>query len=94
MKIDYSPESIRDLVRLREFIEQKNPQAARRISNAILEGIEKLKIFPNMGLPVNRAPDPKIIRDLYVGRYTIRYLVSSEQIYVLRLWHGMETEKD
>ncbi len=94
MKIDYSPESIRDLVRLREFIEQKNPQAARRVANAILEGIEKLKIFPNMGLPVNRAPDPKVIRDLYVGKYTIRYLVSKDSIYILRLWHGMEIEKD
>ena len=94
MKIYYSPESIKDLDRLREFIEQKNPLAARRIANAILEGIEKLKVFPNMGLPVNCAPEPKVIRDLYVGKYTIRYLVSNESIYILRIWHGMEIEKD
>ena len=94
MKINYSPESIRGLVRLREFIEQRNPLAAHRIANAILEGIKKLKVFPNMGLPVGRAPDPKVIRDLYVGKYTIRYLVSNESIYILRIWHGMETEKD
>ena len=94
MKIDYSPESIRDLVRLREFIEQENPQAARRVANTLLEGIEKLKIFPNMGLPVNMAPDPQAFRDLYIGKYTIRYLVSNESLYILRLWHGMEIEKD
>ena len=94
MKLYYSPESIQDLDRLREFIEQKNPLAARRIANAILEGIEKLRVFPNMGLPVDRAPKPKVIRDLYVGKYTIRYLVSNESIYILRIWHGMEIEKD
>ena len=94
MRIEYSPESLRDLVRLREFIEQENPQAARRVANVIMEGIERLKIFPHMGLPVNRAPDPQVIRDLYIGKYTIRYLVSNESIYILRLWHGMEIEKD
>ena len=94
MKIYYSPESIRDLDRLRKFIEQKNPLAARRIANAILEGIKKLKVFPNMGLPVDSAPDPKVIRDLYVGKYTIRYLVRNESIYILRIWHVMEIEKD
>jgi len=94
MKIDYSPESITDLVRLREFIEKENPPAARRIANLILEGIDKLKVFPKMGLPVQRAPDPEIIRDLYIGQYTIRYLVNDESIYILRLWHAKEIEKD
>jgi len=94
MKIYYSPESIKDLDRLREFIERKNPLAARRIANTILAGVKKLKVFPNMGLPVDRATDPKVIRDLYVGKYAIRYLVSNESIYILRIWHGMEIEKD
>ena len=94
MRIDYSSESIEDLIRLRAFIETKNPLAARRIANAILEGVDKLKIFPRMGLPVQRAPDPELIRDLYIGQYTIRYLVSEKRIYILRIWHGKEIEKD
>ncbi len=32
MKLLYSPESINDLIRLREFIEIKNPQTAKRIA--------------------------------------------------------------
>ena len=94
MKIDYSPESIGDLIRLRRFIEKENPPAARRVANSIMEGVDKLKIFPKMGLPVQRAPDPELIRDLYVGAYTIRYLVNDERIYILRIWHGKEIEKD
>ena len=94
MKIDYSPESIRDLIRLREFIEAKNPAAANRIASAILAGIGKLKIFPKMGLPVKRAPDPRVIRDLFIGQYTVRYHVSNQNIFVLRVWHGKEIGKD
>ena len=94
MKIDYSPESIGDLIRLRAFIETENPQAARRIANTILEGVDKLKVFPRMGLPVHQAPDPELIRDLYIGQYTIRYLVHENRIYILRIWHGKEIERD
>ena len=94
MKIDYSPESIEDWIRLRAFIETENPLAARRIANTILEGVDKLKIFPRMGLPVHLAPDPELIRDLYIGQYIIRYLVSEKRVYILRIWLGKEIEKD
>jgi plasmid stabilization system protein ParE len=47
-----------------------------------------------MGLPVNRAPDPESIRDLFVGRYTVRYLTKDQFVIILRIWHGKEIEKD
>lgn len=94
MKIRYSPESIEDLVRLRKFIEIKNPSAAKRFASNILAGIEKLKLFPKMGLPVQRAEDPERIRDLFISSYTLRYLVGNNEIYILRIWHGKEIEKD
>ena len=43
MRILYTPESIGDLQRLREFIEIKNPQAAQRIAKSIIKGISQLK---------------------------------------------------
>lgn len=94
MRIEYSPESIHDLTRLREFIESKNPIAARRIANELLDGISKLRLFPKIGLPVARAGDPQIIRDLFVGNYTVRYLIGNDGIYILRIWHGKEIGKD
>ncbi len=93
MKINFSHESIGDLQQLREFVEVKNPIAAQRIASELLAGIEKLKIFPKIGLPVQRAQDPEIIRDLFIGDYTVRYLISNDTIIVLRLWHGKEIEK-
>lgn len=94
MKISYTPEAITDLSRLREFIEIKNPVAAQRIGNELLIGIDKLKVFPKMGIQVLRAPQPELICDLFVGNYTIRYLIKDDEIIVLRLWHGKENEKD
>lgn len=94
MKISYTPESIDDLIRLREFIEQKNPVAAQRIANELLIGIEKLKVFPKMGLPVGNAPNPESIRDIYVLSYTVRYLTADTNLTVLRIWHNKENEKD
>ena len=94
MKINFSSESVRDLQRLREFIEVNNPIAAKRIASELLAGIEKLKIFPKIGLPVQKAQDPELIRDLFIGVYTIRYFINNDSIIILRLWHGKEIEKN
>ena len=94
MKITYSPEAIEDLQRVVEFVELKNPFAARRIAIDLQEGLEKLKQFPLVGLPVINAFDPEQIRDLYVSNYTVRYLVESKRIHILRVWHNKENEKN
>jgi len=94
MKVKYSPEAVDDLQRVVEFVEIKNPFAARRIAIDLQEGAEKLKQFPEIGLPVQKAADPDQIRDLYVGDYTVRYLIAGEVIYVLRIWHDKENERN
>lgn len=93
MKIQYSPEAIDDLIRLREFIQVKNPHAAKRVASNILSGIERLQLFPKIGLPVERAETGNI-RDLFVTNYTVRYLVDQDSIYILRIWHNKESGKD
>ena len=90
MKLAYSAESINDLIRLREFIEIKNPQAAKRIAQSIKKNINQLKSFPYIGVKVEKAPDPKLIRDLIIGNYTARYLIRPKEITVLRIWHHKE----
>jgi plasmid stabilization system protein ParE len=94
IEVRYSPESLADLQQVVEFVEAKNPYAARRIAIDLQEGVSKLKQFPQIGLPVIKAPDPKTIRDLYVSDYTVRYLITDETIYILRVWHNKENEKN
>jgi len=94
MKVRYSQESIDDLQRVVDFVENQNPYAARRIAIDLQEGVAKLKQFPEIGLPVLKAYDPEQFRDLYIGDYTVRYLITNGFIYVLRIWHGKENEKN
>ena len=94
MKVKYSPESIEDLQRIVEFVENKNPYAARRIAIDLQEGVDRLKQFPEIGLPVLKAEDPEKIRDLYIRAYTVRYLIAENIIYILRVWHNKENEKN
>ena len=58
MKLRFAPEAVDDLARLRAFIAEKNPAAAQRTARDVLLGLEKLKAFPELGLRVQRAPDP------------------------------------
>ena len=94
MNLWFSPEAVDDLARLRKFIEEKNSAAAYRIARDLLLGMEKLKVFPEIGLKVDRAFEPKRISDLFIGRYTVRYLIGEGEIVILRLWHSKEHEKD
>ncbi len=94
MNLRFAPEAIDDLIRLRKFIKEKNPTAAQRVGQDLLLGIEKLKVFPEIGLKVERALEPGRIRDLFVGNYTVRYLIGDGEVFVLRLWHNKESEKN
>ena len=90
MKLSYSREAISDLIRLREFIASKNPEAAQQIAKSIRNGIVQLKAFPYLGAEVELAPDPEMIRDLIIGNYIARYLTHKKQVYILRVWHHKE----
>jgi plasmid stabilization system protein ParE len=94
MTIHYTHESISDLARLREFIAENNPSAASRIATELKQGIKRLAKFPNIGIAVINAPNPQAIRDLYIGNYIIRYLIANNDIYILRLWHDKESERN
>lgn len=90
MRLVYSADAVADLVRLRAFIAEKDPRAAARVANDLIARLEHLCLFPDMGRPVQSAPDPHTIRDAVVGKYIIRYSVHSEAVVILRLWHHYE----
>lgn len=95
MKLQYTPEAVEDLKRLYDFVATKNALSARKTAIEIQEVAQKLKAFPKIGLPVSASPNADLIRDLYVGNYTIRYKIAYPELtQVLRIWHNKETEKD
>ena len=88
MNLFFSRSAIHDLVRLREFIAQHNPNAAERISKRLRGAILKLVKQPQIGRPV---PDlPGEVREFIFGKYVVRYEVRARELFVLRIWHAKE----
>lgn len=90
----YSEQAVEDLVCLRTFIAEHDPKAAARIARALVDRIEYLRRFPEMGRRVKLAPDPDAIRDVVFGKFIIRYLSHRGIIAILRIWHQLERRGD
>ena len=93
MRLVYTDEAIEDLMRLREFIADHNLSAARKIAAELVDKVELLPDFPEMGVPVEVAPIPGSIRDMVFGKYVVRYSVHESAIIILRVWHDLESER-
>ncbi len=94
MRIDYTDVAISDLIRLRAFIAQHNPQAAKIAAAKLRIGIEKLAQQPRLGHPVMLAPDSERTRDLVLPPYIVRYTVLTQSLLILRIWHHKEARED
>ncbi|MET0049726.1 MAG: type II toxin-antitoxin system RelE/ParE family toxin [Candidatus Thiodiazotropha sp.] len=94
MRIEYTDVAIHDLIRLRAFIAEHNPQAANKAAAKLTTGIRNLTRQPRLGHPVMDAPDPEKIRDLILPPYTVRYTLMSQSLLILRIWHHKEGRED
>ena len=87
MKLQFTQSAQRDLVRLREFIAEKNPSAAVRVSQRLKKFVQRINHQLEMGVNVENIPG---VQDLVAGDYIVRYMVLEQDIYILRIWHGKE----
>jgi plasmid stabilization system protein ParE len=87
-----APDALADIERLRAFLDQTNPGAARRAMAAILMAIERLQEFPGSGMPTGDAEIRQIVIRFDASGYIARYAVLAEtgDIVVTRIWHGRE----
>lgn len=56
----------------------------------MVDRVNRLCAFPEMGRSVVEAPEPDSIRDFVFGKYVVRYAVHGEALVVLRVWHHFE----
>jgi toxin ParE1/3/4 len=87
MILQFTHSAQRDLCRLRDFIAEKNSDAAERISLRLRKSIQRLVDLPDVGVNVPELPG---VQDLISGDYIVRYTVLEDTIYILRIWHGKE----
>jgi plasmid stabilization system protein ParE len=90
--IALSSDALADIERLRTFLDEANPGAARRAMAAILMAIERLQEFPEQGMTTGDADIRQIVVRFGASGYIVRYAVLAEtgDIFVTRIWHGRE----
>lgn len=86
------PEAVADIDRLLRFLQEKNPDAARRAAGAIARSASLLAANEALGRPM---ADGTARRELLVpfagAAYVLRYRMDEAgRIVVIRVWHGRE----
>lgn len=90
--VRYAPRAIRDLGRLRKFLQPKNPLAARRAAEAIMKQVQVLGSQPQIGRPVEDMPDEfrEWLIDFGDSGYVARYRFDGDGVTILALRHQKE----
>ena len=90
--IHLSPDALEDVERLRSFLDQADPDAARRALASIWTAVERLQEFPELGLPTGDADIRQIVVRFGGSGYIVRYAALPEEgdILITRIWHGRE----
>ena len=87
-KIHYSPESRRDLDDIWDYIvsELQNRSAAERVIDCIIDAVDPLKNFAEMGTPLSSIADVGTdYRFLVSGNYMVFYRVQGNDVYIDRV---------
>lgn len=87
MDLQFTEQALDDLVRLREFIAEKNPAAAKRVSEQLIESIDRLCDQPDLSHGVESLPG---VREWIARNYMVHDLVPEDNLIVLQIWHGRE----
>jgi toxin ParE1/3/4 len=70
-----------------QYILKDNPEAARKVAQAILDRIEKLKDFPRFGRP---GEEVEGTRELPCPPYVVVYRLKDDVAEILYIWHGAQ----
>lgn len=87
-RVRWSREALWWLREIRDHIAQDNPQAAQRTAAGLVDRVEVLKTFPEIGQRYEDIQDREV-RILLYGHYRIAYLVTDERdVQLLGVFHG------
>jgi len=90
--VKWSPQSLRDVARLHEFLFSKSQDASRRAVQAIRAGVKLLGGHPEMGRPVEELPVEfrEWVIEFGSGAYGSLYHFDGKEVVILAVRHGRE----
>ncbi|MDB5971729.1 MAG: plasmid stabilization system protein [Hydrocarboniphaga sp.] len=87
MRLRFTYRAATDLQRLRAFIANDNPLAARRKIDTLRRSIRLLLDQTHLGREIDEASG---MRQWIADDYVVRYFVDDQVLTVNRIWHGKE----
>lgn len=90
-KLLYSPDALRDLDEIWEYIQMElsNPSAAANVVNGILDTLDRLEDFAEMGAPLSSVANVESnYRFIQSGNYLAFYRPEGTDIYIDRILYG------
>lgn len=87
MKLRFTPRAAENIIAVAEYIHARNPAAAQRVRTAILESVQNLVLFPNVGRLQETAGVRKFVTRKYA--YLVYYTIdeAAEEIVILNVKH-------
>ena len=89
MQVIWTSHALDDLGRLYIFLEPVNPQAAALVLEKLTAAPDLLFTQPRIGSPLSKFK-PRDVRRWIVGDYELRYELTVDIIWILRIWHTRE----
>jgi toxin ParE1/3/4 len=86
-QVRWTPQAADDLDAIAEFITEDSPHFAGLFVMDVLQTVERLVDFPELGRVVPEIGD-KTVRELILGNYRIIYRLRSEAVEILTIHHG------
>ncbi len=89
MEIKWTHRAISDLSRRHEFLASVNPQAAAQTVQSLTKAPTRIIHQPRIGERLDEFTTREVRRFL-IGHYEMRYDLTGNTLYVLRIWHTRE----
>ena len=89
--IRFAPDAVSDIERVRQFLDVRNPDAARRAIRTIWSALERVQDIPELGRRTEDDSIRQIVIRFGAAGYVVRYtILPGGDVLVLRVWHGRE----
>lgn len=86
-KLIWSPQSLRDLESIRDYVAADSPHYAALVVERIIQGVERLTSFPESGRVVPERNDQQL-REVIVTPYRVVYRIRPEVVEIATVFRA------
>ena len=85
-EIRWTPAASRDLDLAYEYLKRRNSAAARKLMRSLLEVLDRLEKFPEIGVVSAQLQPEGMYRQIVLKPYLVVYRIIDGVVWILRFW--------